>query len=203
MTIGDALELPCRRCELAYMAGILDGEGTITIARAQETALVKRKKPAYIPHVKVCNTNKELMDWVHRTFGGRMNNERPATARWSTLYYVRWNCRKAQTFLELMLPFLRIKKLQALLVLEAIKRRGNTKPGATLSAEEDATRAMLYLTVTALNKRGPRIDAERLSEEAARVLGLVRQSELAERQRREADRNDQLARAESIRAITA
>lgn len=153
--------------DLAYLAGIIDGEGTITIGRAPRNN-TKHRVPYHIPHVKVCNTNKELIDWIHAKFGGRMNNTRQANAKWSTLYYIRWNCGKARDLLEAILPYLRVKKLQGTIVLEFIKRMNKKSfTGVMLSEEERGLREKMYSLVTALNRRGPQVDAERLSEEAS------------------------------------
>jgi hypothetical protein len=81
-----------------------------------------------------------------------------------------------------------------MLVLECIKRMNKRAfNGVMLSDEENQVRGLLYSLVTALNKRGPKVGAERLSEEASRVLGAMRQSELAGIKLQETDRNVQSA----------
>lgn len=181
--------------DLAYLAGIIDGEGTITIARAPRND-TKHRIPYHIPHVKVCNTNKELIDWIHAKFGGRNNNTRQANTKWSTLYYIRWNCGKARDLLEAVLPYLRVKKVQATVVLDFIKRMNKRSfTGVMLSEEERDIREQMYLLVTKLNKRGPQIDAERLSEEASQLVvrdgAIVRTC--ANEKAQEAGRNAQSA----------
>jgi hypothetical protein len=179
--------------DLAYLAGIIDGEGTITIARAPRNN-TKHKVPYYIPHMKVCNTDKALIDWIHQNFGGRLNNERKPTDKWSTLYYIRWNCGKARDLLNQLLPYLRIKRLQALIVLECIGRMNrHMSTGVMMPKEETELRELLYSVVTKLNKRGPKADAERLSEEASSVLRVVRQSDLAGNKLQDSGRNVQSA----------
>jgi hypothetical protein len=179
--------------EIAYFAGIIDGEGTITISRAARKD-TKHKLPAYIPHMKVCNTDKALIDWIQKTFGGCLNNVRQSNDKWSTLYYLRWNCTKARTVLEMLLPYLRVKRLQALLVLEFVKRMNEDNyRGIILPPEEHQIRALLHSLVSRLNLRGPTKDAERLSEEATQTIELVRQSDPVGTKLREPGRNAQAA----------
>lgn len=53
--------------EWSYFAGILDGEGCITLS------LRKYRKPDSISHrVLVYNTDSKLLDWIHERFGGSM-----------------------------------------------------------------------------------------------------------------------------------
>jgi hypothetical protein len=185
--------------ELAYLAGIIDGEGTICIARGKDSRKV-HKHYYYIPHMKVCNTDLELMKWIHETFGGRMNNTRHETDKWHTLYYVRWNLKKAEKVLTAIYPYLRVKKRQATVLLEMIGRMGtHSFRGVLLSDHERNVRAMLYDLMARLNRKGRKdlplinIEAERLSEETTEVLRLVRQSDLAGIQPQETDRNVQSA----------
>lgn len=45
------------------MAGLLDGEGTIGISRGN-------KSKYRSPYISVTSTTKEIVDWLHDTFGG-------------------------------------------------------------------------------------------------------------------------------------
>jgi len=185
--------------DLAYLAGFIDGEGTICIARGIDSRK-SHKRPYYIPHMKVCNTDIEVMKWIHETFGGRWNNTRHQTDKWHTLYYVRWNIKKAEKVLDAVYPYLRIKKNQATVVLEMVRRMGtHSFRGVPLSEHEREVRRMLYDLMARLNRKGRKdlplinIEAERLSEETAEVLRLVRQSELQGNEPVETGRNVQSA----------
>lgn len=55
--------------QLAYFAGIIDGDGSIYIA-----SYYKRKKTghkSYHANIEITNSNKDLINWVIKTFGGK------------------------------------------------------------------------------------------------------------------------------------
>jgi hypothetical protein len=49
---------------IAYMAGIMDGEGTITLSRVHKTA------PYRTPVVSVSSTSYEILQFIHKHYGG-------------------------------------------------------------------------------------------------------------------------------------
>jgi hypothetical protein len=48
-------------CELHYFAGLVDGEGTVTVRRMNRG---KQRNFSYKPSVCVSNTDKRMMDWI-------------------------------------------------------------------------------------------------------------------------------------------
>ena len=56
--------------EWAYLAGIIDGEGTVDLRVRTD-----RLSPAIIYRLVVSNTDKNLMDWIHERFGGRLSTQ--------------------------------------------------------------------------------------------------------------------------------
>lgn len=93
--------------QLAYFAGIIDGEGTIYI---QE---VNRKKFLdYFPRIQIVNTNKELMYWIKDTFGGIIvSRDRSNENRNWRLQHTWYTTRKLMDILlPLLHPYLIIKK---------------------------------------------------------------------------------------------
>ena len=58
--------------EKAYIAGIIDGEGTVTLTR-------KHSNETPSPHVSVFNCNVALIRWLQKTIGyGDIIKKRPA-----------------------------------------------------------------------------------------------------------------------------
>jgi hypothetical protein len=55
--------------EAAYIAGIIDGEGTITLSRIHE-------KEHRRPCITIASTDKELLSYVHTLTGGTINNKK-------------------------------------------------------------------------------------------------------------------------------
>ncbi len=97
---------------LAYLAGILDGEGCIRIGRAK-----KKRNPVYTAYVQVGMTDKIIPELFHQTFGGNLREERVSDRRsiW------RWTCNsrvKVTEVLKAMLPFVIVKKKQIEIALD-------------------------------------------------------------------------------------
>lgn len=106
--------------EIAYMAGIIDGEGTLSITGRE--ALSKRGTPYwnYDLEVTVTNTSVKLMKWLVAKFGGEtMPRGKPLKKTHKQCY--RWRLRDNAArivFLRAVQPFLVIKRRQAELLLD-------------------------------------------------------------------------------------
>ena len=95
--------------ELSYAAGIIDGEGCISI--------VKRKKGIYSTYqdsIRVHMKHKDIPYWMHERFGGKLykRNEPKIAYIWQL-----WGV-KAREFLYMIEPFIVEKKKQIDLFLE-------------------------------------------------------------------------------------
>jgi len=85
--------------EYAYIAGLTDGEGTIFIT------------PQLYLSVKIRNTDKPILLWVQGVYGlGKIYKAKSAIKQGFSLEF---NSNNALKFLTPLLPYLRIKKLQA------------------------------------------------------------------------------------------
>jgi hypothetical protein len=61
--------------QLAYLAGIIDGEGSIYIGRFKRND--KRHIDHYQTNITICNTERSLTDWLYETFGGSLSEYTP------------------------------------------------------------------------------------------------------------------------------
>ena len=135
-------------CELAYAAGILDGEGCIS------GTFSSTKRMAYV-RVSVQQKHPDLIDWLHQTFGG-MKAVRPTRENilgFSGGYVWQLDNRQVFRFLEKVLPYLILKRRQAELALafeSTMPGQGNAKSDAILLQQ-----MLLIQELTALNLRGP------------------------------------------------
>lgn len=137
---------------LAYTAGIIDGEGCISIA--------KRKRPThrngygYELVVHVTNTNEWLVHWLQMQYGGYV-----AFHKRQAPYKDIWNwdiCNhKAQGFLESILPYLQMKRPQGELAIkfQAAKLR-NWRGKAGKTDEEWAVQEAQRILMGQYNQRG-------------------------------------------------
>lgn len=141
------------KTDWAYVAAMMDGEGSFTISKSKTKA--KYGKPYWLFDCKVMvsNTSMVLMNWLVEHFGGsyrisvshisklaRANGQKSIKpcARWTVDGY-----KKQEIFLLAVLPYLIIKREQALVALEFVRMLGVKDP---------ATRMKLHEQMIKLNK---------------------------------------------------
>jgi len=141
------------KSELAYTAGIIDGEGCINLSRSKS----KKCKNGYTVQllVAVGNTNEWLIQWLHFRYGGHMQYHKEMKLRWKDKWIWQIKCRQASSFLELILPYLKIKRPQAELgiAFQQAKKWCSSKTSGAKAIEE----AQLIL-MHKFNKRGKQGD---------------------------------------------
>lgn len=95
---------------LAYLAGLFDGEGCIVIASQEDYHFLR---------LKVTNKNKEVVSLFEEIFGcGHVYLARGVKTIRNSIW--EWHCQRtpdSQRVLRILLPYLRIKKEQAVLGL--------------------------------------------------------------------------------------
>jgi hypothetical protein len=64
--------------ELAYLAGIIDGEGCFTLHR-------EKNSHRFASQLQIGNTDLRLLEWVKTRFGGSVNFERRNNPRHKTV----------------------------------------------------------------------------------------------------------------------
>ena len=94
----------------AYMAGIVDGEGSISVKS-------ESKSRPYIIYLNVTNCNYDMIYLFEKEFGGKVRSRKPKNKNWKLCYEWILSKKQAATTLKLLLPYIRIKRRQALLVL--------------------------------------------------------------------------------------
>jgi hypothetical protein len=131
--------MPSDPATLGYLAGFLDGEGTIGISSA--FAKGRSRNPSHFPHVMIANADRAVMEWIRDTVGGSLDVPRPSTHKphWRPSYRWRLHGRNAETFIDALLPYLRVKRPQAEVVLRLRQIRGkDTVPHGTLTDDQVA-----------------------------------------------------------------
>lgn len=145
--------------DFVWMAGILDGEGCISIAKA---ILKTHSYPRYMLRIRVGVTEGQDLSVFRDYFGGTLNpmGARNEKCKSGTLWSVTAN--GAEKTLRALLPFLRWKEKQARLGIALQESLGGTHGNAALKMTngELELRERLYLTLKSLNKRGPKEVAE-------------------------------------------
>lgn len=149
--------LKSRRVAVQYLAGFVDGEGSLMIAK---TRVRKYGTTQYRARLTVHNTDRRVLEQIRRDYGGLIYRERRVEARWKDCYVLVWTCGMIPHLLSLLRPHLRIKRRQAEVLLDLIRhvretpmnRKGKfwiPHPKSVIDFRE-----RLYQRVKALNARG-------------------------------------------------
>jgi hypothetical protein len=105
----------------AYLAGIIDGDGSISLS-FRATSTTKSGRPNRSPElmIQVGMTNEAVIRWIHETTQlGSVNSFQPKYHRSRLVWTWKVYTRQAEALLRLVLPFLKVKRAQALLALES------------------------------------------------------------------------------------
>ena len=104
--------------KLAYLAGIIDGEGTITIAKSKIRK--GRKNHLYSLRMSVGNSDKRLIDWLKENFGGSIHIMREGHGR----KFYQWTLGSKDTYrlLKEIKKYSIIKEEQADIGIEFYKK---------------------------------------------------------------------------------
>ena len=99
-----------------YVAGILDGEGSIHAHRSSGHLAIK---------ITIVGTDIRLMKWLLGNFGGKFYSRTKKTSGGRTAYYWMPSGKKNRTnFLLGILPYLLLKREQAILALQFLQLEG-------------------------------------------------------------------------------
>lgn len=126
----------------AYLAGIIDGEGTITLSPPRG---VERRSVS----VSVTSTTPELTTWLHANFGGRLRVRKARKPNHRTPHVWTITHRAAVCLLALVEPYLVIteKRRRAALIREAyatcVPRNG--RYSITQLAQREAFEASFFV----------------------------------------------------------
>ena len=99
--------------EIAYIAGLFDGEGCIT-CKKKPTKRADRKGKVYNQwyiRCEIAMTDKEVISWLHETLGFGWSAEKRYNSKPKYKKQWRWCCgyRDALTFAKLIWPFAQVK----------------------------------------------------------------------------------------------
>ena len=99
------VKIPIESWKIGYLAGLIDGEGTVGLYKHAEA--FEKIRPRFF----VTNNSEVLMLWLKNTFGGAIRRHGNGY-RWSF-----WAIKDVQEILKPITPFLLIKKENAKKVL--------------------------------------------------------------------------------------
>lgn len=140
--------------ERSYIAGFFDGEGTIGIRARKRT--FKSTREYWECNVAVCNTDEDIMRWLHSKIGGYLSRHQHKNNRCRPNWLLKLRAHEARTVLPMILPYLRIKKLQAEVVMNFLfEQKAHHAPGVKGHPENViAMRRDLYNVAKVMNQKG-------------------------------------------------
>lgn len=142
--------------EIGYVAGILDGEGTISVSYSQSR---HARQPTLSARVSVGSTHRGVLDWLRSLFGGNVYEHKGNQVHTRAKTYWTWvvQGRPAMDVVTLAEPHLRIKREQAVLMREVaallLPRTGDNRL-RVVSDELRGRREVLVSEFRRLNAKG-------------------------------------------------
>jgi len=143
-----------KKTDLAYMAGIVDGEGYISLARRNS----KRNKNGirYDIQIGVTNTNKWLLETFRFTFGGSISKKKKGYEKSlpSSQDCFNWQASNQQALITVkaLLPYLRLKRPQAELAITFCGTLSTSYRSGGVPEEVIAVREAQHILMTKLQK---------------------------------------------------
>lgn len=140
-----------KETDLAYIAGIIDGEGCITVSIRSPILKYGEISQVYAPTVSVNMTDKNIIHWLQNITGeGKVYFQKSRNYRHKDLWTWRLCTRNGTRLLKQIKPYLKVKRLQAELFMECAEIRSRSgrnryKPERQLE---------IVKQIRALNKRG-------------------------------------------------
>ena len=155
----------------AYLAGLIDGEGCVSIRKWKD----KGKYFGYTLCLDIANSNPKLVKWIVENFGGKIYSYKFKNPNHKIRHDWRIYHQRAADILLTVLPYLVIKKTQALL---AIEFRDTFYKGKTAESRADMVtlRERIIAQMHILNNKGNRQkfpDAPVLDKEDIMVFSKV------------------------------
>lgn len=139
---------------LGYAGALIDGEGYIG-------ARENHKDYQYGARVTICMTERASVDLIAKHFGGKVNSRKPTGFGKKPMFYWEVVCKDACRFLELILPYLVLKKNQAMdiILLEGLQDRKRNGYFKLVSEGEKASRKVIYTRIRERSNRRVYSDA--------------------------------------------
>ncbi len=139
---------------IEYLAGFMDGEGSLTLWRRRRPPSVE-----YTTRISIANTDFQILEEIRKDFGGSLVESVHANARWKRQCSLRWASAGAERLLLEVGPYLRVKDRQAAALVEFSQYRRNVKrdgekQGRPLLPEDLQIREVFYWRQRALNAKG-------------------------------------------------
>ena len=170
--------------KFAYLAGLIDGEGSLTIAK--HNAPIYGNQSAYSTQLTISLSDGRIIDWLYGTFGGKiyLKPQKSTFCKGYEYYNSEQYCWFMQShdltpLLKRTSPFLKLKKEQAQCIIRMNSRllierkRENNGRFTPVSKHEIEIRESIYQQIKRLNH----IKIKSSALETKRIRGSIEASE--------------------------
>ncbi len=146
------------RVSVEYLAGFIDAEGALFVARTHSK---RYRSTWYIARITVASTDRPIIEEIKRDFGGTRVDIGSRFPGWRDAYTLVWTHAAAERLLMVVVPYLRVKAKQASILMEFMRHKRNTVPSrnggdfARFPKSVQEIREAYYQQLKRLNARGP------------------------------------------------
>jgi hypothetical protein len=103
-----------KMAQVAYLAGIVDGEGSFTIRKKTYS----NGRTLYTPRITIGMNDARPLDLAYGMFGGAIRARRTTGTNVPCIFHWEISCTKAKKAAKILLPYLRVKPDQARLLID-------------------------------------------------------------------------------------
>lgn len=107
------ISTPKAEWKLAYLAGLIDGEGTIYLRKEQGKLRTG---------IRIYNSNPEIISWIHENFNGEICPTETPSGKPFYIWAI-WSVQDCYALLKAVSPFLVAKREKAIRVLKFCRRK--------------------------------------------------------------------------------
>lgn len=147
----------------AYIAGLLDGEGYLGITSRSRQHKGSRQiipSKSYRPRIAINMTNKQIIEYLHKLFGGFMCEKINTNIKWKNTYSLDIvDYQTIKIIIQKCLPYFKIKQEQALMLLKFPHNIKCNQYTTKLTQNTYNLKYALYSQSLILNKRGRIVNA--------------------------------------------
>jgi len=134
--------------DIAYIAGLFDGEGTIDYKQRWEKKAKGRRYKVWRIAAAIEMTDQHVLEWLHEVLGFGTLNERKKRPGRKRIW--RWQCgfRKALVFAKLLWPHAQTKLHKLEQIIDHYDTEDETKPSADIIYLNERKKTNVLSTIT-------------------------------------------------------
>lgn len=148
-----------RQAVAAYVAGYIDGEGTIRVQKARGRKRADGKCSQYNPQVTITSVDEAPLLFIQKHYGGWIRQYQPPSKGDNAREAHQWVLQGRDSVLQLMNdmgPYVLVKARHIELMLEFILEGEDTHPPYPVSDAEIERRERIFNEFKVINARGKR-----------------------------------------------